>query len=116
MAAYVREHSRIGEKIRRRALDGRMLHACCVCRVVAPWSEGWSSFCSMREIDEGLPIAKFCSEACAESAGPKCERITEKMKEEARDLEYISAVPLSTDRPPTRTYDDAVREQREDRP
>jgi hypothetical protein len=73
---------------RRRAQDGRLLHCCCVCGRLDLWGSGWSMYCSEKEIDDGKPIPKFCSEACRAQGGARAERITEEMKRGGREAEW----------------------------
>lgn len=40
------------------------LHTCAACAKLAPWDEGWSWYGSYADIDDGKPVAKFCSDPC----------------------------------------------------
>ena len=42
-------------------------HTCTVCRVVGPWGPSWQWYGSYRDLDEGRPVAKICSDACRRS-------------------------------------------------
>lgn len=84
---------------RRKMSNGRLLHCCCICGVVAPWTDGWSTYCSIREIDDGLPIPKFCSEKCRLQGGVAARDVTPEMKQRAKDAEW---------RPPTLAYREAT--------
>lgn len=42
------------------------VHTCSTCRTVSVWTDGWSWFGSYKEIDDGKPVLKFCSNACAD--------------------------------------------------
>ena len=73
---------------RRRANDGRLLHCCCVCGALAKWEETWSTYCSMKELDDNAAIPKFCSEKCREVGGARAVNITVEMKQRAWDAEW----------------------------
>ena len=49
---------------RKRTPDGRAIHCCSTCGHRAPWDENWEWYGSYKDIDEGTPVAKFCSEKC----------------------------------------------------
>lgn len=42
----------------------RKHHCCSVCGRIAPWGERWSWFGSYQDIDDGKPVAKFCTDKC----------------------------------------------------
>jgi len=73
---------------RRRATNGRLMHCCCICGKVDLWGEGWSTWCSEKDLDDEIPIPKFCSPACREHGGPKARNVTEEMKRKAKDAEW----------------------------
>lgn len=72
-----------GER-RRQRVTQRLLHCCCVCNNLAPWSNAWSWFGSYAEVDCGAPIMKFCSVACKKQR----KAVTPEMAQEAREREY----------------------------
>ncbi len=72
----------------RRKAGSSLLHVCCICKTVSPWQDGWSTYCSEADIDDGVAIPKFCSPACADKGGPKAHYVTREMKEAARALEW----------------------------
>ena len=63
------------------------MHCCCMCGKLERWNKNWSHYSSIRESEDGDPIAKFCCDECAKKAGPKCEAITDEMKKNAALLE-----------------------------
>jgi hypothetical protein len=73
---------------RRKTADGRLLHCCCICGALAPWDASWTTYCSLREIDDELPIPKFCSEACRAVGGSVARNVTAEMKQRAKDAEW----------------------------
>jgi hypothetical protein len=73
---------------RRKTADGRLMHCCCICGKLAPWGEGWSTFCSELELDNSTPIPKFCSEACRQKGGKDAQSVTLDMKKRAKDAEW----------------------------
>lgn len=40
------------------------LHICSVCQTRGPWTESWGWYGSWKDIDEGRPVKKFCSDEC----------------------------------------------------
>lgn len=68
-------------QVKMRALPGRVLtaalarlHTCCICGRASPWSDEWSWFGRWQDIDDDLPVKKFCSAPCR-AAGPKGDLI-----------------------------------------
>lgn len=98
----------------RRKMGNRLLHACCICHTVAPWGEGWSTYCSEADIDDGVAIPKFCSRLCAEKGGPEARNVTKAMKEAARELEWREPRVVWREREMTdrEKWQEAVRRQR----
>lgn len=47
---------------------GRVSHTCSICGKIEPWSESWSWFGSYKELEDGKPILKFCSDVCKQGA------------------------------------------------
>lgn len=73
---------------RRTTHSCRSLHCCCICGMVAPWGRtSWSWYGSIKDEDDGFPLAKFCSPACAIKAGDKAVKVSDEMKEKARAAE-----------------------------
>jgi hypothetical protein len=98
----------------RRMVGGRPLHCCCICGNLGLWDDGWSWFGSVKDEDEGKPLAKFCTSKCAAKAGPNCENVTEAMKRAAKDAEMRPPKPYKAP-PQRRSYADAAYEQRKQR-
>lgn len=73
---------------RRKTSSGRLLHCCCVCGAIETWGSTWSTYCSMKEMDDCVAVPKFCSAKCISIGGPKAQNITEAMKTVARDKEW----------------------------
>ena len=73
---------------RRRANSGRALHCCCICGKLDVWGNSWAAYYSIKELDDGEPIPKFCSEKCRGCGGVAAENITDEMKQKARDAEW----------------------------
>jgi hypothetical protein len=46
-------------------------HRCSACGTIGQWSEAWSWHGSMRDIDEGRPVLKACSQDCAQQLPKK---------------------------------------------
>ncbi len=40
------------------------LHRCTICGRVAAWDPSWTWWGSHRDLDEGRPVVKVCSEPC----------------------------------------------------
>lgn len=98
----------------RRKTGSRLLHCCCICHTVAPWGDGWSTYCSEADIDDGVAIPKFCSRLCKEKGGPEARNVTEAMKQAARDLEWREPRIVYRDREMTdrEKWQEAVRRQK----
>jgi hypothetical protein len=80
-------HARHGGQ-RRRTCGGRLLHRCCICGQLDVWGENWSAYYSIKELDDGVPIPKFCSHECRQAGGPAARNVTEKMKQMAKNAEW----------------------------
>lgn len=65
------------------------LHCCCICGKVDFWGDSWSWYGSVRDEDDDLPVAKFCSKECASKAGRNAENVTDEMKAHARRRQDI---------------------------
>ena len=48
----------------RRDTKGRPLHRCCMCPSFGPWGDTWEWFGSFRDVEDGVPVAKFCAPDC----------------------------------------------------
>lgn len=95
---------------RRKSLDGRLLHACCVCPTLDVWGETWSYYASVKEEDDGTPYPKFCSAACKAHAGLCARNIQQSAIIAAKEREWRDPNPAP---PPKRTYFDAAYEQQQ---
>lgn len=72
---------------RRKTAQGRLLHCCCICGRIDTWGDGWSTYCSEGDIDDGVPVPKFCSEDCRSKGGRGASNVTPAMKQAAKDSE-----------------------------
>lgn len=73
--------------MRRRTIPGHFpwrLHCCCVCGQLASWTGKWEWFGSYQELDDSVPVQKFCSEKCKKHQ----KAVTVEMCEEAFAAEY----------------------------
>jgi hypothetical protein len=100
-------HGEIGPQ-RRMTRNGRPLHCCCICGVLAPWADGWSCFTSIQEIENCEPYPKFCSPACRRRGGPDAQNVTQEMKRAAKEQEWRAPKPVYE----RRSYHDALAEQK----
>lgn len=73
---------------RRKTKDGRLLHCCCICGRIEPWNAAWTTYCSMKELDEVAPIPKFCGIDCQDRGGPDAVNVSDEMKRKAKDTEW----------------------------
>lgn len=98
----------------RRKAGNSLLHCCCICHTVAPWGDGWSTYCSEADIDDCVAIPKFCSRVCREKGGPQARNVTETMKEAARALEWREPRIVYREREMTdrEKWQEAVRRQK----
>lgn len=46
----------------------KTIHRCSVCGTEGHWSKDWSWFGSIRDIEDGNPVEKFCSDDCKEKS------------------------------------------------
>lgn len=88
---------------RRRNSYGRPLHCCCICGNLDIWRDGWSTYCSEADIDDCVPIPKFCSDGCRAKGGPRAKNVTDAMKAIARAAEM---------RPPNIVYRDQTEREK----
>lgn len=105
------ERSEVGEQ-RRRGASGRLLHCCCICQRLDVWSDGWSAFYSVKELDDSTPIPKFCSEECRTKGGPKAQNVTVEMKAKAASAEWRPPSMVSRAATEIERYRSAVEGQR----
>lgn len=69
---------------RRKSLDGKQLHSCVVCEKLEPWSDDWKYWGSVKDVDDGVAVAKFCSDKCRKHR----MAVTPDMCEDARKREW----------------------------
>lgn len=102
------------EKSPQRRLNhaGRRLHCCCICGDLSVWSDGWSTYCSEADIDDSVPIPKFCSEKCRIKGGPKAIKVTIEMKSVARTAEWREPDIVYREQTELEKYADAAYRQR----
>lgn len=81
------EHSERGEQ-RRKDNAGRLIHCCCICGLDAIWSGSWSYYGSLKQLDDGEVLPKFCSDACRFMGGKNACKVTDDMKALARAKEW----------------------------
>ena len=96
---------------RRRTNDGRLLHCCCICGKLEPWSNRWTTYCSWRELDDEEAIPKFCSFPCREQAGPEATGVTPEMKRKAKELEWREPELVWREATDREKYDEAAHNQ-----
>jgi len=97
---------------RRKTASGRLLHCCCICESLAPWGDSWSTYCSVKELDDGAPIPKFCSAACRRKGGRNAENVTDAMKAKAKEAEWREPTVVYREATDREKYWDAARAQR----
>lgn len=97
---------------RKRAVNGRPLHCCCICGAVDVWGSSWSVYCSDLELDEERPIPKFCSTRCADKGGRDASDVTEAMKQKAKDAEWRSPKTFYREATGIEKFRDAVQRQK----
>jgi len=97
---------------RRRGAGNRLLHCCCICGTVSLWGKGWSVYCSIRELDDGVPVPKFCSRKCAAKGGPNASNVTAEMRQAAYDAEWREPRAVYRDATDIEKYRAAAAKQR----
>jgi hypothetical protein len=97
---------------RRKADSGRLLHCCCICGRLDTWGEGWSYYGSYRELEDGIPVPKFCSPACQVQGGPNAGNVTQEMKLAAQAAEWREPTIRYREATTAEKYSDALRDQR----
>ena len=95
----------------RRLQGSRLVHCCCVCGKCETWNSSWSTYCSEREIDDSVPIPKFCSEPCRSNGGSAAKNVTQEMKQRAKDAEWREPETKYREATSHEKYDAAVRSQ-----
>ena len=96
---------------RRVSKSGRLLHCCCVCGVLNTWRDGWSAFCSMKQIDDGEAYAKFCSLACRQRGGKDAANVTSEMIKQAWSKQWRDARLLYREDTQLEKFTDAAKRQ-----
>lgn len=87
MQVIDRKKSECGPQRRRNAYR-RLLHCCCICGKLDTWDRVWTTYCSEKDIDDEVPIPKFCSSPCREKGGKNASNVTQAMKQTAKDAEW----------------------------
>lgn len=105
------ERSERGQQ-RRKDAGGRLLHCCCICGRLAAWGDGWSCYCSERDLDDEVAIPKFCSEACRQRGGTDAALVTEEMKRAAKAAEWREPKLAYREATAAEKYSAAVMRQR----
>jgi hypothetical protein len=101
---------------RRKTTSGRLLHCCCICGALETWNpHRWSTYCSLKELDDGIPIAKFCSQTCRAKGGHNAESVTDAMKMKAREAEWREPALAYREQTSTEKYWDAAMAQKRQR-
>lgn len=104
------EKSERGQQ-RRRDARGRLLHCCCICGRMDTWRDGWSTYCSEADIDDSVPIPKFCSRPCRDQGGVAARAVTEAMKQTARDAEWREPKHAYREQTDREKYNEAAHRQ-----
>ena len=86
------ERSETGRKRRRE--NGLLVHCCCICGTSGVWTDAWSAYYSIKELDDEVPIPKFCSEPCRAKGGPRAANVTAAMKQTAKDAEHRDPITV----------------------
>ncbi len=73
---------------RRKSAGGNLLHCCCICGKLDVWGGSWSTYCSVKDMDDSAPIPKFCSFQCQTLGGPEARNVTNDMRQKAKDAEW----------------------------
>lgn len=73
---------------RRKRAGSSLLHCCCICGRLDVWGDSWCGFYSLKQLDDGDAIPKFCSQRCAKKAGKRAENVTEEMLAKASAAEW----------------------------
>lgn len=96
---------------RKKSATGRLLHCCCICGAISIWGATWSTYCSMKELDEETPISKFCSEPCQKQGGKEAKNVTDEMRRKAKDAEWRDPEPAYREATAAEKYNAAVAAQ-----
>src|SRR5689334_16853117 len=62
---------------RRKDAHGRLLHCCCICGACEIWSATWSYYGSVKQLDDGEVLPKFCSNKCRAAGGTAAANVTQ---------------------------------------
>lgn len=81
------EKSEHGPQRRKNSL-GNLLHCCCICGKLDVWSAGWSAYYSLKDLDDEVPIPKFCSRPCISKGGVDASAVTLAMLRIAKNAEW----------------------------
>ena len=100
---------------RKKTPDGRLLHCCCICGKLEPWNNNWTCYASVKELDDQVPIPKFCSPACRSEGGSRAQKVTKEMKRAAKDLEWRDPITAYREATGGEKYNAAAAQQRRDR-
>ena len=110
MLVYDSERSERGPQRRR---SGRhLLHCCCICGRLEPWGTTWSTYCSYKELDDEVPIPKFCSEKCRLAGGEDASLVTDAMRRNAKDAEWREPNAVFREQTEAEKYATAAYEQK----
>lgn len=100
---------------RRKDRHGRLIHCCCICLKVDVWRDGWSTYCSIKDMDDCIPIPKFCSTVCRDKGGKSAKGVTDAMKQVARQAEWREPELVYREQTEKEKYWAAARQQRSKR-
>lgn len=100
---------------RRKSGNGRLLHCCCVCGRLDTWGDSWSSSYSYKDLEDSIPIPKFCSATCRDKGGADAQDITDEMKKIAKDAEWREPETAYREATSIEKYRDAAHHQKKKR-
>lgn len=107
------EKSELG--LQRRKSGNRLLHCCCICGKLETWGSTWSTYCSVKDMDDSAPIPKFCSDWCQKAGGDEASNVTDEMKQRASDAEWREPEIVWREQSPAEKYADAAYQQKRER-
>ena len=96
----------------RKRENGKLLHCCCICGRLETWGDSWTAYYSMRELDDAVPIPKFCSEKCEKPGGIAAANVTQEMKRKAKNAEWRDPIVFYREATSREKYDAALRTQK----
>ena len=105
--------SEIGQQ--RKRAGSSLLHCCCICGILDVWGDSWCGFYSLKQLDDGNAIPKFCSPKCAKKAGKRAENVTEEMLARASAAEWREPMLVYRDATEREKYNKAVTRQKDRR-